>query len=148
MFPSIFASAPSAPHVDSKYHSQCNNSPKHEIRKLKSVAAQNCAPRSLRSGTGGATLVSIIEVPGRLLIFGFSSRPWCLIVNLVADPRLRRFDSRWPQTLMRCAACAALSDRRCALRCGRTLQKEIHCSLFELLKTNYITQISELFSVH
>ena len=54
MFFSIFASAPSAPHVDSKYHSQCNNSPKHEIRKLKSVAAQNCAPRSLRSLQGMA----------------------------------------------------------------------------------------------
>ena len=60
----------------------------------------------------GGTLVSIIEVPGRLLIFGFLSRPWSLIVNLVADPRVRRFDSRWPQTLMRCTACVALSDRQ------------------------------------
>ena len=58
MFFSIFASAPSAPHVDSKYHSQCNNSPKHEIRKLKSVAAQNCAQRSLRSPQAGAPIAA------------------------------------------------------------------------------------------
>ena len=58
------------------------------------------------------TLVSIIQVPGLLFIFRVLSRPWSLIVNLVADLRLRRFDSRWPQTLMRCAACATLSDRQ------------------------------------
>ena len=59
------------------------------------------------------TLVSTIQVPGLLFIFGVLSRPWSLIGNLVADPRLCRFDSRWPQTLMRCAACAALSYRQC-----------------------------------
>ena len=85
MFFSIFASAPSAPHVDSKYHSQCNNSPKHEIRKLKSVAAQNCAQRSLRSlhcltpsskhaeGGGGEEVAEQQGVGQQLLIAGLLS---------------------------------------------------------------------------
>ena len=44
------------------------------------------------------TLLSRIEVPSLLLIFGVFSLPWSLIGNLVANPRTGRFDSRWPQT--------------------------------------------------
>ena len=50
-----------------------------------------------------------IQLPGLIHDFWVLSRPWSLIGNLVADPRLRRFDSRWPQTL---TLCAALSDRQ------------------------------------
>ena len=88
------------------------SSPRHYSRVLSTadVGLRGASPRKMLHVTG--ILVSTIQVPGPLFIFGVLSRPWSLIVNLVADPRLRRFDSRWPQTLMCCAACAALSDRQ------------------------------------
>ena len=51
------------------------------------------------------------------------SRPWSLIGNLVADPRLRRFDSRWLQTLTLCAALGCQIDLaiRQMLRCDRQI---------------------------
>ena len=60
----------------------------------------------------GVAVVSPIQVPCLLFIFGVLTQPRSLIGNPVAILILRRFDSRWPQTLIRCAACAALSDRQ------------------------------------
>ena len=129
--------------------------------------------KSLDDRSGTTTLVYQIQVPGMIHDLWVLSRPWSLIGNLVADPRLRQFDSRWPQTL---TLRTALSDRqidlairqmlcrdrqihlapdaalrailRSALRCGRTLLKENLCCLLELSKPNCIIEVTELFSVN
>ena len=58
-----------------------------------------------------------IQVPGLINDFLVLSRPWSLIGNLVANRRLRRFDSRWPQTLTLAVRCTERSPDA-ALRDG------------------------------
>ena len=88
------------------------------IRELKELLAKDIRNACARNTNPYAklkacmsTLVYKIQVPGLLCFFGFLSRPWSLIGNLVADSRPGRFDASWPQTWTRYAAlrcCPAL----------------------------------------
>ena len=81
-----------------------------------------------------------IQVPGLLQICGVLSRPWSLIGNLVADPRLRcRFHSRWPQTL---TPCAALSDRQIDLAIRASIDGYVKLIKYERAKEEASTLVN------